>query len=127
MYLLLGKVGALPPSSRAKATQLFVTTLSTLKEEAPRVYFEFQRDVAYVTECDGYELAQKYVDLILRYLDEDQDGEREYVIESILERKRSRYLVRWQGYGPEFDTWEPYSNLENTSAMAEFEFFQDLS
>ena len=50
--------------------QLFCTSMQTLKSEAPRVYFEFCRDIAHVCEVDGYQFAQKYVDCLLRYLDE---------------------------------------------------------
>lgn len=47
------------------------------------------------------------------------DGEPTYTVDTLLQhrfakrgRKRiTEYLVRWQGYGPEHDTWEPRSNL----------------
>ena len=49
------------------------------------------------------------------------DGEFEYEVEAILghrDRKRGRkiireYLLKWQGYGPEFNTYEPETNLKN--------------
>ena len=43
--------------------------------------------------------------------------EKKWEVEKILDSKRSRnsvkYLVRWKGYGPEDDTWEPPFNLKN--------------
>ncbi len=37
-------------------------------------------------------------------------------------RKETWYLVRWTGYGPSFDTWEPKSHMKNAKgAIAEFE------
>ena len=37
-------------------------------------------------------------------------------------RKETWYRVRWTGYGPSFDTWEPKSHMKNTKqAIAEFE------
>lgn len=48
------------------------------------------------------------------------DGEDEYEVDRILDhryvgkRKRLQFLVRWTGYGPEHDTWEPDGNLENS-------------
>ncbi|QRW22878.1 Transposon Tf2-7 polyprotein [Rhizoctonia solani] len=46
-----------------------------------------------------------------------QTGEEEYVVEKILDsRKQGRnlwYYVKWKGYGPEENTWEPKSHLAN--------------
>jgi Chromo (CHRromatin Organisation MOdifier) domain len=45
------------------------------------------------------------------------DGEVEYVVEQILNsrmfRRRLQYLVRWEGYGREFDSWEYSENVSN--------------
>jgi hypothetical protein len=30
------------------------------------------------------------------------------------------FLVAWLGYGPEFYSWEPYSNLKDTIAMQDY-------
>ena len=40
----------------------------------------------------------------------------EYTIETLLSKRvntngTNEYLVKWEGYGPEFSTWEPESNL----------------
>ena len=44
------------------------------------------------------------------------DGHEEFEVDSILDsrlyRNRLQYLVRWTGYGPADDTWEPASMLE---------------
>jgi hypothetical protein len=45
------------------------------------------------------------------------DGEEEYVVEEILDsrmfRRRLQYLVKWEGYGVEGNTWEYSENVEN--------------
>lgn len=44
-------------------------------------------------------------------------GEEEFEVETILDSRLRRgcleYLVRWKGYTPEHDSWEPERNLEN--------------
>jgi hypothetical protein len=43
--------------------------------------------------------------------------ELEYEVQEILAERRNgartEFLVRWEGYGPEDDTWEPTTNLLN--------------
>lgn len=49
------------------------------------------------------------------------EQEEEYEVERILNSRRHRgriqYLVRWKGYGPEDDNWEPVSNVKNACAV----------
>ena len=41
----------------------------------------------------------------------------EFEVEAIVGHRRKgktlQYLVRWEGYGPQFDTWEPHKGLRN--------------
>ena len=60
------------------------------------------------------------------------DGEIEYDVERILDDRTTKkrggngtcharqFLVRWVGYGPEHDTWEPEDNLENCQETLRF-------
>jgi len=57
------------------------------------------------------------------------DGELEYTVERVLDHRDRRqgrclvreYLIRWTGYGPEHNTWEPQSNMASaTEAIAEY-------
>jgi hypothetical protein len=45
------------------------------------------------------------------------EGEEEYEVEEIIDSKRHPngwyYRVKWKGYGPESNTWEPKTNLEH--------------
>ena len=45
----------------------------------------------------------------------DLDGENVWEVEEILSsrtrNKKVQYLVKWKGYSPDDNTWEPYDNL----------------
>ena len=51
----------------------------------------------------------------------DLEGEEEFEVDRILDHRSSKsgkrekreFLIRWLGYGPEHDTWEPEASLEN--------------
>jgi hypothetical protein len=46
------------------------------------------------------------------------EGEEEYEVEEIVDSERRPdewyYRIKWKGYGPESNTWEPKSNLEHS-------------
>ena len=48
------------------------------------------------------------------------NGEDHFEVEDILDHRpgkrgsRSRYLVKWLGYGMEYNSWEPVSNLRHS-------------
>jgi hypothetical protein len=48
-------------------------------------------------------------------------GEEEYEVEEIVDRKHHLngwcYRVKWKGYGPESNTWEPKANLEHAEKI----------
>ena len=51
------------------------------------------------------------------------DGQEEYKVDNVI-RERPKHsglelLIRWKGYGPEFDTWEPLKNLTNAVCKVE--------
>jgi hypothetical protein len=56
----------------------------------------------------------------------------EFVVEKIIAHRHEKtgtlkYLVRWEGYGPQFDTWEPKTNLKNAPRiLAEYRKTHDL-
>jgi len=53
------------------------------------------------------------------------DGEEEYLVEEVINsrmfRRRLQYLVKWEGYNVEHNTWEYAENLDNAQdVIAEF-------
>jgi hypothetical protein len=61
------------------------------------------------------------------------EGEVEYVVEKILKhrvvgtgkREKKQYLVKWEGYGPEHNSWEPESHLGRSAEVVQ-EYWQGL-
>lgn len=56
---------------------------------------------------------------------EGADGEPEYIVEKILEKRdyngQTQYLLKWKGYTDEDNTWEPRENLDCDDMIEEFE------
>ena len=46
--------------------------------------------------------------------DQEEEYEVAQIINSRKHRGRIQYLVRWKGYGPEDNTWEPVANLKKS-------------
>jgi hypothetical protein len=85
-----------------------------LRTKLPREY-NVERLKKYVPDPARENLAVAAVDL------------EEFVVDSIVAhqgspKKKSKmmFLVRWQGYGPEADTWEPYANVKELAALDEY-------
>lgn len=58
--------------------------------------------------------------------DEEEELEEEFEVKEILDKKITNgeeyYRIRWKGYGPENDTWEPKENLTHCQELLdEFE------
>ena len=57
------------------------------------------------------------------------EGEIEYEIDRLVRKRRVRkgkgwsiqYLIRWKGFGPEHDTWQPERDVMDTVALDEYE------
>lgn len=51
-------------------------------------------------------------------------AEEVYELEAIVAHKKEHgkyyYKIRWKGYGPEDDTWEPSDNIHNTVSIANY-------
>jgi len=52
------------------------------------------------------------------------DGEEEWVVEEILDsrmvNRKLRYLVKWEGFGVEHNSWEPWDNVHALELMVDF-------
>jgi Chromo (CHRromatin Organisation MOdifier) domain len=57
------------------------------------------------------------------------DGEDEWEIDSILAKRvrygKAQYLVRWKGYSPADDSWEPEETVQDTEVLDRFEAQQE--
>ena len=52
------------------------------------------------------------------------DGEEEWIVEEILDTKminrKLRFLVKWEGYGVEHNSWEPWDDVHAPELLADF-------
>jgi hypothetical protein len=59
------------------------------------------------------------------------DGEEEFFLEKVLQHKATQhgtlsYWVKWRGYGPEYNSWEPAAVLDDSEALDEYWLAQGL-
>lgn len=58
------------------------------------------------------------------------NGEEEFDVEAILDCRRRynqvQYLIKWKGYGPENNSWEPESNIHAKELMQSFKRSHDV-
>lgn len=52
------------------------------------------------------------------------EGEEEFIVEGIIDsriyRNKLQYLVKWEGYGPEENSWEPAEHVHAPRLVQEF-------
>lgn len=64
------------------------------------------------------------------YIDDEPIFKVEMLLDSRIKKRGSRrtteYLVRWEGYSPIHDSWEPASNILDKSLITEFKSRQEL-
>ncbi|GAA5973435.1 hypothetical protein JCM11641_006458 [Rhodosporidiobolus odoratus] len=60
----------------------------------------------------------------------DVKGEKEYVVEKIVDEKGSgrgrKFLVKWDGYPDSENTWEPFVHVEDTAALDAWEVGEEV-
>lgn len=63
------------------------------------------------------------LEIFMEYINEHDIYEVEAIVDDcVFPRKRKRvYKVRWAGYGPSDDTWEPQSSLQHLDIWREYE------
>jgi len=77
----------------------------------------------HVSLLKRYINSPSYQDAVLKPPPVVLDGDEEFEVERILGHRRHRrgveYLVRWKGYGPEEDSWEPEAHLQNAPQVSQ--------
>lgn len=54
-----------------------------------------------------------YKEVLIEEFDETKDYEVAKIVDVFFKKDKTReFLVRWKGYAPEHDTWEPEENLK---------------
>jgi hypothetical protein len=51
--------------------------------------------------------------------DKEEEFEVEEILDSRVVRRKLQYLVKWVGYGPEDNSWEPADNVANAQEEVE--------
>jgi len=58
----------------------------------------------------------------------EDDDEKEFIVDDILDMRNEdgedKYLVHWEGYSSDHDSWEPIDDLKNLKIFKEFQIRQ---
>ena len=108
-----------------KLTQRWIGPFEVIQRINPNVYRLRMSHLYPGLPVFNYQHLKKYVETPQEYgeratLPETRSNkyaEEEYEVEKIIVERRTKkgleYLVRWEGYGPLYDTWEPKRALRN--------------
>ena len=108
-----------------KLTQRWIGPFEVIQRINPNVYRLRMSNLYPGLPVFNYQHLKKYVETPREYGDRTalpetrtaKPAEEEYEVEKIIAERRTKkgleYLVRWEGYGPLYDTWEPKRSLRN--------------
>ena len=81
-----------------------------------KIHPVFNQMLLHLAPTDGFQRSPQPLPPIVT-----AEGEEEYEVEQILDSKMEGrslfYYVKWKGYGPEENSWEPKANVANSSRL----------
>ena len=112
--------------SGAKLKQRWIDPFEVIQKINPKVYRLWMSDQYPGLPVFNIEHLKPYTEsdkkwgerTLMRESRRIKPATEEYSVEAIVGHRHKRrgmeWLVRWEGYGPQFDTWEPTISLKNT-------------
>ena len=108
-----------------KLTQRWIGPFEVIQRVNPNVYHLRMSSLYPGLPVFNYQHLKKYVEAPPEYRERAtlpetrtcKPAEEEYEVEKIIAERRTKkgleYLIRWEGYSPLYDTWEPKRSLKN--------------